>query len=499
MSKTYKPLNSAYSRVFLVRGKTRPDHVPTYAPHLKMAGLSQGFGDVTVIEVPDPNNYGKFIQADSVRGASERATTSLSGRYPSSIKSDLREMAADGCQHDVQLHIGSCTDPSAFNVFTKAIVLEDVVVTNYSTDDLGALESGEQNPVNETVDLSIGKMYEVTPLSLSAKALDVVVNEVLAGCVSDVASCGDCNTESDGCQKIFVVTKYTGGSPATLPDIVFSLDKGITWYAHDIETLISKDPSDVAGIGDYIVVVSSDDSAMHIALKTDFESMIDPSFTRVTSGFVGGPNAIASLGRKAFIVGDNGYIYFTDDPSSGVTVLSNGDVVSSNLICVDAIDEYTALAGGQNGALVYTTNQTNWSETISRPVGIGVTINAVKMINDNTWFVGCSNGKLYYTVNGGESWTEKVLPGTAPTSINAIEFSTRSIGYVSAIVSSHARIYRTFDGGQSWTVLPEGGGSIPGTPDKFNAIIACENDPNFIVAVGLADDATDGAIVIGKN
>jgi hypothetical protein len=38
---------------------------------------------------------------------------------------------------------------------------------------------------------------------------------------------------------------------------------------------------------------------------------------------------------------------------------------------------------------------------------------------------------------------------------------------------------------------------MPGN-DKINAIAYCPSDANFFVGVGLADDATDGFIVVGQ-
>jgi hypothetical protein len=35
--------------------------------------------------------------------------------------------------------------------------------------------------------------------------------------------------------------------------------------------------------------------------------------------------------------------------------------------------------------------------------------------------------------------------------------------------------------------------------DAFNALAVCSQNPNFVVGGGLADDNTDGIIVVGKN
>jgi hypothetical protein len=58
-------------------------------------------------------------------------------------------------------------------------------------------------------------------------------------------------------------------------------------------------------------------------------------------------------------------------------------------------------------------------------------------------------------------------------------------------------MYRTFDGGYSWVVVPSVSGTYPAA-DELVAIAVCEYDPNFVVGVGIHDNATDGKIIVGK-
>jgi len=98
------------------------------------------------------------------------------------------------------------------------------------------------------------------------------------------------------------------------------------------------------------------------------------------------------------------------------------------------------------------------------------------------------------------TWTEKDLPGTLWTCINDISFPTDSVGYISAGKNATPRGYmlRSYDGGYSWVVLPEGVSSLP-LNDDIDAHAACTEDPNFVVGVGLADNGTDGIIVVGQD
>src|SRR3990170_2591680 len=493
---TNKVLTSAFTRVFLIEGRARADHAPSYESCMRMQGISQGFGDIERIECPDPYKYGGFIEVATIKGTTERPTVTLESRYLADALSDLLRMAKEGCTFDVQLHIGDCQDPSIFNDFSKILVFENSSLTNYGTDELGALGSDENAVVNETADLSGQDVYELISMFFATQAASIVVNEVLDVVVCDSVACGECEDESAGCNKIFALTKAAGGSPATLPDIVFSVDKGTTWYAHDIESLVGE-PNKLDCVGVYIVVVSEADGALHYALKSEFNSYTDPDFTQVTTGFVGGggPRAIWSAGNKAFIVGSGGYVYTTTDPTAGVTAVSAGAAVVDNLLDVHGISEAFAVAVGNNGAVIYTEDGDNWAAA-TRPVGAGVHLNAVWVKGERDWFVGTSTGRLYYSLDKGVTWTEKAFPGSGSGSVRAISFANNSVGFLSHdTVTPRGRILRTIDGGYSWYVLPETG-AMPLT-DRFNALAACAYDPNFVVGVSLADDGSDGALVVG--
>ena len=492
-------LKTANTRVFLIEGGARPDHTPSYKSCLRMMAVSQGFGDIERIECPDPYKYGGFIEKAQIKGATERPTTSLEGRYPQNMLSDLLGLARKGCAFDVQLHSGSCQDPSSFNEYDKVLVLENAYLTNYSTEDLGALASGENAVVNETSDISASDAYEVVPIGVANRTPTLVVNEVIDAVLCDNVSCGDCESESGGCEKIYSVTNGTSGSPDTVPDFVYSIDGGSNHFVHDVDGLASP-ASAIECLGDYIFIVSNGANNISYALKSDADGITDPTFTQVATGFVTGgePNDVWSTGQYAFIVGDGGYVYGTSDPSAGVTVLDAGVATADNLICVHGLSAEFAVAGGQNGALIFTVDGATWSESPSTPVGIGVTINTVWVKSTTEWWVGCSNGSLYYTLNQGVTWTEKAFSGSGAGAVEAIVFPTKSVGYLShTSASPKGRILRTIDGGNSWKLVPEKTGSMPAN-DKINALAYCSSDPNFVVGVGLADDATDGFIVVGQ-
>jgi len=56
----------------------------------------------------------------------------------------------------------------------------------------------------------------------------------------------------------------------------------------------------------------------------------------------------------------------------------------------------------------------------------------------------------------------------------------------------------SIDGGYSFERAEHGTGVLP-LSDNINAIATCEHDPDFVVGVGLADDGTDGFILVGND
>jgi hypothetical protein len=293
----------------------------------------------------------------------------------------------------------------------------------------------------------------------------------------------------------------TAGSPPGIPDIVFSLDGGLTWYAHDIDTLTTGvNPNALACVGQYLVVVSNADNALHYTLLANMTNLVDPVFTRVAVGFVGGgePNDIWSVGNKAWIVGDLGYVYVLTDPTAGVTVQDAGEATRSQLNAVHALNANFAVAVGNDGEIIVSENGTNWAQTLASPLGIGDNLTSVWVKSKTEWHVTADNGNLYFTLDGGETWTLNAFDGSGAGVTEAIVFATDSIAYLSHTTAADVgRLLASFDGGYSWIVLPQGPGLMP-VSQEFTAIAACQADPKLLVAVG-DEDATDGIIVVGAN
>lgn len=499
---SFSPAQTGMSRVFILEGRARADHQPTYMSSVKAGSIAKNFGDVETIEVPNPDQWDDFIELGTIAGAEERATITLTGRYARDIKSEMLRLANAKCALDVQIDMGACTDPSDYNRFDKKLILEGARLTAWNTEDIGALASDERASVDESIDVSAASVYEIVELTFAERAGDIVTNEVIAATLCDLASCGDCETESSGCDKIFGLTVTAGGSPSTPSDVVHTVDKGVTWFANDVDTLSTSEADDIACLGTYLFVVSEATESLHYALKSEFDAgLTDPVFAEATTGFAtgGGPRAVDVGSAKAFIVGAGGYIYSSEDVSAGVTELDAGTLYTDNYNDVSAFSDEFAVAVGDAGRIVKTENGTTWGAVTPSPIGVAVDFNAVLVLSKTYWLLGTSGGQVFYTVDGGTTFTEKTFPGSGSGVVRDIVMSTESVLYLAHDTTAPlGRILRSNNGGYDWVVMPEGTAVLPAN-DRINALVACSIDADFVVGFGLADDAADGFVVVGSS
>lgn len=486
-----KVLKTSQSRVFLQEGQGGPINAPSYQSCFKMTGLSQGFGDIERIECPDPYNYGKFVEVAQIRGATERVTTSLQGRYYMDLLSTMLRLAKRGCPFDVQLHLGTSTDPSDFDSFTKSVVLEGAMVTSFSTEDLGALESGDEAVVNETIEISAANVYEIRPLSFAEIAGSVVTTELVDVAIVDTASCGDEETaSSDGCNVVWALSINAGGSPSTPADVIKI--SGSTTVARDIDTLgATKAPSGMDGLGNYVVVVSNADAAYHYALKSQFTATTVPTWTRVA--MTHNPNNIFSLGNVAFIAADWGALYKLTSPSGTIVTLCDSSLTTSDLKDVHALDANYILTVGDTGTVLKSVDGVTFTK-VAFPNLKDLT--CCWMSSKTRWWVGTADGFLYYTENSGTDWASKSFSGSGAGAVYDIDFSTEAVGYLAHTTAGNVgRILRTYNGGYSWLVMPEGTGTMPSN-QKIERVAVCADSPNLVYGAGLGV-ATDGILIKG--
>jgi len=489
-----KAYETGQGRTFAQWLGAAPNHAVEFQGLARMAGLSESLGDVTPVRAPSSAMYNKFDVIGYTRGEPGLPTTSMIARF-----AQVNRILTQSCKFDVHVHFGTCKNPTDFNSgWDKGFCYEQSVITNRSSDDMTSFDSSEI--ITFTGDLTALKFWEYDHMTLAAKAAAYIETEIVDVLVSDYISCGDCGYESDGNKRIFALQKTTGASPGVLNELIYSTDGGSTWEDEAVSTLSSsEDASAMAVAGENLVVVSGSVASLSYANLSALGT-----WAEVTSGFVAGkfPNDIFSLSSTlTWLAAEDGYIYFTDDPTQAVVVQADGSASAADLLCIHACDSRNVIAGGEGGVLLVTSNGgTAWATSTSVPGGIG-DITCVWMRTTHSWLIGDSTGTLWYTADAGTSWTQVTFPVTSPTMVTDIAFVDHPdspFGFMTVKTATAGYLMRTLDGGRSWYELPDGAGAIPANGGLNSVSVG--NDASFCVAGGVAAGAsTDGVLIVGSH
>jgi photosystem II stability/assembly factor-like uncharacterized protein len=482
-------------RVFLQAAGAGPGNAVAYLGTARLGGFAESLGDITPIRSPSRQRYGEYEVVDETRGEAGLPTSSLVMRL--GLVNPILTLT---CPGHLQVHYGKCKDPQNFNGgWEKLLAFERFYFTNRSSDDLGALDQGDDGEIVLTGDLTARMLWQGDLITLAAKGGTEIQRIVADVHVGDYISCGECGYESNGAQRFFVLVQSSAGSPGLPAEVLVTEDQGATFSQYDITTLTDTDqPNRLALAGAWLVVISHDTGSLHVA------ALADPStWTEVTTGFVAGgePMGIFTLSStQTWICGDGGTIYFTDDPAGGVTVQADGTLSAADLAAIHGCDAMNLIAVGAAGAVLVTANGgATWALADTSPTVDNLT--CCWMRSAHCWIVGDDAGHLWYTKNGGASWAELRFASVAGTgAIGGIAFADHPdspFGYLVHNTGAKGFIYRTLDGGNSWYQLPDGPGATPDN-DSLNAV-ACAMGPtsaNFVVAGGDLD-GTNGVVIVG--
>ena len=491
-----QPVRSPFSRVFIIEDRAGPSNVPSYEGQARAMGPSWAFGDRTPIREPDPDRYGAFNIIDAIKAERELPQLTIENRYQYTLSTFL-DLGRRGCPFDTQIHFGKCQDPRDFNGgWDKILVLEAADLTNWSTNEMGALEQGQDANVLETIDMDGFDMFEIKQLAFSELAAAAVVQEVIDIIICDAISCGACGLSSDGCSVFFGIQLSAGGSPGLPAEVIFSSDAGSTIGETNVTSLpAGQEPTSVACVGTLLAVGSAGtDDAIHTADLSDIIDGVEV-WARNAAGIDTGNGIEALYNAGAAFTwagGENGLIYFWADITSAAVIQDNAAVGSEDYAAIDGLDDQVIVAVGANNQVARTENGGDTWSALTGPA-VGVDLTAVAVNGEDEILIGDANGQLWYSLDAGLTWTEKTFPGSGSGQVEDLCFATKTVGYMSHTLSGAGRIFRTIDGGNSWYLLPEGTGSIP-TNQRINALTCCGEDVNVMYAGGLGS-GTDGIIV----
>lgn len=491
-------------RVFTIKFRAGPTHEPDYQKLGMAGGIDWGQGDVNKIERPSDLAYNQWEQIGTYQMSQDRATLTLTV-YSIAARQSIMELVRLRCPFDIQIHHGACGEsPMDFDGgWDRVRILEDALTTGYTTSDLGSLEGDGQDKVTEELPTSARSVYDVLPMTYFNVAQAEVGEIVVAVDVCDLATCGDCpgDIASDGCQKVFAVTNAKGSSPGVLPQVIITTDQFATAAIERWITTVAltEDATDGVCVGDYFVVSSANGEAFHYAPTADMIDE-DETWTKVTTGVVAGSGPVAMWNYSpllTFVAGLGGYIYRMYDPAAGVVVANAGALTTEDFNDISGYDAENVAAVGDAGAFVYAVDGKTF-QLGAAPVGPTDLLSVAYRGKYEIW-VGGDDGNFYVTTDYGNHWTTKASKG-ALAQIDAIVWASDSVGFAAGQTAAPAGvIIRTINGGYSWYVVPEGSGMTIPAADYFTSLAVCTKEVNKLFAGGLADNASDGILVMGKD
>lgn len=493
-TKALSQINALNVRVWYVEGGIHPAREPQFLALGKFSDdPSITVGEETRVSAPDPNNFNRDIQIGSVKGERERASLAI-GIRTTAQKSILLDWKNKGCRVDIFALMGKCGNPQDFTEGgEKWVYFPDGKISGHAYENFGAFGADENNPTNESVDMTSEDYWEYLYMRQDQIGAAVTVREIYT---VDVVPGDDCDDCPDQCAKVIMTMAGASATPGTQPTLLYSDDRGESWSSQTISTLFSNESvAEAAVIGDNFLLISNTANAIHWTSAVEiFEN--SNTWNDVVTGFVvaKNPNSMSALDvRHVWIVGNGGYVYFAKNYKVEVEVQDAGVATSQNLNSVHALDTQNVLAVGNFNAVIYTSNGGSTWESVTGP-SVGINMGACWMWDEKTWLVGegaGGNGKLWLTTNSGISWSQIGLPATY-LRIDKILFVSEAEGYIAARAGGQSYVLRTITGGYEWTVLPQGKKGVAISNSRLQDLAVCNKFSNTVYAAGVATNGTAG-------
>lgn len=499
MAQLTTPAITSEGRLFIRASQAGCDNY-TFANCVTLDGLSKTFGSIEPVYCPDPNTAKGFVEVATIRGSEERWTSSLAAMLGNDGSSILYDLAKARCAFDLQVHFGSCSAPDDFAGFDWGYYLTDVIITDYSTEKLTALNPSEAAVIMENSSISMGDVFKLKASSLSEVGAAVGVDGAIVGIAAcNSVNCGDCNLTNSGCDFVF------GLRAGTDSEIIYSSDGGSSWNSY--QTGFSTNTSDDGAGGidctaSYVTwALVTDNGVLRVRTQEVVDVLNGSQDIKFTADRTGWP--LARFVRKVSVFDNTIYVltYNNDDIVFTKTPLTQNNwedtaafVSGENNFQDMHITEHGVLLSEFDGRELYwSTDYTNFT-AINWPFTNGP--QAVWVFSENNWLVN-GEGTMYCTVNGGQTWT--TWTGIAP--MVKMEF-IGDIGYGvynDNFTTSDPHIYKTYDRGRTWVELPDNGANTNLPVHVLLDVAVCENDPNTYWAGGVdVDGGISGLIVTGS-
>lgn len=439
-------------RVFVQADGATPAYPYEYVGCLSLGGLSHSLGDVTPIYCPSPNQANRWDIVGEVPATPGLPTTDFTYHADKLLRDFWWDIRRRGCKFHAQVLVIDCTRPDNFNDWDAKILLLNNKLTAFNGAEMNPL-AGDGNAMWDlTGSLTMRDFDVIYPLNFGEVADTTLVAEALDGFYYDTIRCGECGGLSDGCQKCYVLTAASGGSPGLSSQIVHTSDDWGTATNVDIPTLGGNSGHRMAPVGSDVLVIPDPlivSLSHHVNTLAKVDADDPTGWVQVSTGYVTAPTCIyVKSAAEVFIGGAGGYIYFSSNIRSSVSVLSDGSITTQDFNDIHGAGN-TIVAVGDSNAIVVSDNVGDSFYAVTGP-NVGVNINAVFCLSNKHWWIGYGDGSIYYTLDAGDNWTQVNIDSTINV-VNDIQFANEVIGYIVVETTSGPRVYRSTDNGYTWS------------------------------------------------
>lgn len=410
-------------------------------------------------------------------------TASFTERLPRETAAVMERLSKRSTPFSMHVILHKDIDPQDPTHWESKKLFSGITLSNYAEDDQEVAPGGDEGFIEISADASLEYYTRLFHLYFGTEAASDVTKEVVAVAVYPPQDRGD-----EDLKEIYAVQVVD-----TNPKLVYSKDGGGTWTAVTLTTLGSNAPTDIAIVGNYVIITSSAGLGYYYASRDALATWTAVEGT--SKGFVTahGPTAIyAPAVGEIWFAGLGGYIYKLGVPGQNVTVIDAGTITVQNLNAIHGSGNTILAVGASNAAILTQNGGRSWA-ALTGPA-VGVALNDCFVLDDERYWIAAD--KAYYSLDEGATWTQSSLSYTSMTSVQSIVFCTDqpAVGYAAVLTSTPAgAIMRTSDHGGTWETY-----SVHSIPANEKIGDLAVGGPNYVVGGGLVSaSGSDGLLTIG--